>query len=422
MKLRTAQVWNYRSIVDSDPVDVTDRVTVLVGKNEQGKTTFLRGLLSFNTDVRYSSSDLPTHLRNQLEDAKPFEIQMVRLWLSIEQGDRERLREQVPDINTIEEFIVTKFFDGHYTYKAKDADGVESVVRFAVPAVGPYSDAMIKEAQALRSKLEAHAARLPTFAPGKQQADTHIDQFVSSSFEDRAAVNNLVNTFLTTLKALPGQDAVIQGDIASASGTIESKLAELEKVAQQDPRISFHKAIPRFVFHSTSLDKVPNHVHVAEFVKDPEGTSKGMANLCKVAGLSTQKVQELASTPDIGRRQNFEDNYRSSISGGINEFWTQEEYTIFFEIQKDRLNVSVSDKHYDRRIAPSDRSDGFQWYLSFYSAMVSEVSATDPTVMLLDNPGLELHADGQRDIKRFLEEKLLSTTQVIYVNSFSSND
>lgn len=77
--------------------------------------------------------------------------------------------------------------------------------------------------------------------------------------------------------------------------------------------------------------------------------------------------------------------------------------------------VAVSDKHYDRRIAPSDRSDGFQWYLSFYSALLSEVSATDPTVVLLDNPGLELHADGQRDIKRFLEEKLPGTTQVIYV-------
>jgi predicted ATP-dependent endonuclease of OLD family len=33
----------------------------------------------------------------------------------------------------------------------------------------------------------------------------------------------------------------------------------------------------------------------------------------------------------------------------------------------------------------------------------------------LDNPGLELHSDGQRDIKRFLEEKLSPTTQVIYV-------
>ncbi len=224
-----------------------------------------------------------------------------------------------------------------------------------------------------------------------------------------------MNTFLTTLKGLPGQDPAIQVDIALTSGAIEKQFADLESARQHDPRVSFHKAIPRFVFHSTSLDRIPNHVNVAEFVKDPDTTSKGMANLCRVAGLSTQKIQELASTTDAGRRQNFEDSYRSSVSGGINEFWTQETYTIHFQIEKDRLIVSVSDQHYDRRITPSDRSDGFQWYLSFYSALLSEVSATDPSVVLLDNPGLELHADGQRDIKRFLEEKLPTTTQVIYV-------
>jgi AAA domain, putative AbiEii toxin, Type IV TA system len=238
---------------------------------------------------------------------------------------------------------------------------------------------------------------------------------VSSNFDDHASIENLVNTFLTTLKGLPGQDPAIQADIAMTSGNIEKVAGDIKRALQQDPRVAFHKLIPRFVFHSTTLDRIPNNVSISEFVKDPDGTSKGMANLCKVAGLSTQKIQELASATDAGRRQNFEDNYRSSISGGLNEFWTQETYTIHFQIEKDRLIVSVSDKNYDRRIIPSDRSDGFQWYLSFYSALLSEVSASDPTVVLLDNPALELHADGQRDIKRFLEEKLPNSTQVLYV-------
>ena len=47
--------------------------------------------------------------------------------------------------------------------------------------------------------------------------------------------------------------------------------------------------------------------------------------------------------------------------------------------------------------------------------MLSGVSSTESTVLLLDNPGLELHADGQRDIKRFLEEKLPNSTQVVFV-------
>ena len=415
MRLRAAEVSNYRSIVNSGLVELEDRVSVLIGKNEQGKTTFLRALLSFNQEIRYTSADLPTHLRAQLEEADAATIAMVTLRLTAENSDLEKLREYVPDVAPTEEFIVTKYFDGHYAYWARLGDREPTAIKFAPPATSPFTNAMIKEAGSLRARLEAHASRLPGFAPGKQQADTHIDQFVSSNFEDRTAVSNLVNTFLTTLKSLPGQDAGIQADIAATSSVIERQFADLEKARQKDPRVDFHRMVPRFVFHSTSVDKIPNHVNIADFVKDPDGTSKGMSNLCKVAGLSTQKIQELASTTDAGRRQNFEDNYRSAISGGINEFWTQETYTVYFEIQKDRLIVSISDKHYDRRIPPSDRSDGFQWYLSFYSALLSEVSAADPTVVLLDNPGLELHADGQRDIKRFLEERLPSANQVIFV-------
>jgi len=44
MKLIKAQVQTYRSIVDSGTVDIEERVTVVIGKNEQGKTTFLRSI------------------------------------------------------------------------------------------------------------------------------------------------------------------------------------------------------------------------------------------------------------------------------------------------------------------------------------------------------------------------------------------
>lgn len=415
MRVRAVQVLNFRSVVDSEPVEITDRVTVLIGKNEQGKTNFLRGLASFNPRVRYSAGDLPNHLRARLEEANQAAIPEVRLWLLPDRQDRQALQRIVPDIDSLKEIKVTKYFDGHYDYSATDASGSEVPLQFAAPPMAPYAEAMSQEAERLKQKLSAHARRHPPFAPAKQQADAHVDQFTSSNFQDRDSVENLVKTFLTSLKGLPGQDPAIQSDIVSASRAIEAKFAELQKALGLDQSVEFHEHAPRFVFHSTALDKIPDQVSVAEFVKDPNATSRGMANLCKVAGLSTQKIQELASTTDKGRREAFEDSYRSSISGGINEFWTQESYTVHFRIDPGTLSVWVSDSNYDRRIAPSDRSDGFQWYLSFYSALLSEVSATDPTVLLLDNPGLELHADGQRDIKKFLEEKLPSTTQVVYV-------
>jgi predicted ATP-dependent endonuclease of OLD family len=128
-----------------------------------------------------------------------------------------------------------------------------------------------------------------------------------------------------------------------------------------------------------------------------------------------QKIEQLAASTETQTKEAFEDHYRAAVSGGINEFWSQDEYTVHFRFDKEKMSVSISDTSYGSRIAPLDRSDGFQWYLSFYAAMINEVSQGRSTVFLLDNPGLELHADGQRDIKRFFEEKLPKSAQVLFV-------
>jgi len=415
MKLVAAQIQNYRSIVDSGIADIDGHVIVVIGKNEQGKTNFLKALYSFNAKTSYSPNDLPNHLRANLEEKDKSEIPMVSVWLVPSEPDRNTLKELIQTIDDIKQFKVTRYYDGHYDYRALNNQDRENDVTFAEPDTARLVESIKKEGQSLKAKLDSHASRLAAFASAKTQADSHIEQFIASNFTDNTTADNLVTTFLTALKGLPGQDPPIQEDIASTAKNIEALKAKLQRVFESDPALDFQRLFPRFIFHSTVLDSIPNEVSIPDFIKGPEGTSKGMANLCKVAGLSIQKIQELASTTETQRREAYEDHYRASISGGINEFWTQESYNVHFRIDRDKLSVSISDNTYGRRIAPSDRSDGFQWYLSFYSALLSEVSVTDPMVLLLDNPALLLHADGQRDIKRFLEEKLLATTQVIYV-------
>ena len=48
MKLVSARIQNYRCISDSGEVPVDEAVTCLVGKNESGKTAFLRALHLLN--------------------------------------------------------------------------------------------------------------------------------------------------------------------------------------------------------------------------------------------------------------------------------------------------------------------------------------------------------------------------------------
>src|SRR5260370_38699091 len=80
MKFSRVRVQTYRSIVDSGIVEIEDGVTVVIGKNEQGKTNFLRGIRAFNPEEQFTPSDLPNHLRPSLEEKKPEEISIVTVW------------------------------------------------------------------------------------------------------------------------------------------------------------------------------------------------------------------------------------------------------------------------------------------------------------------------------------------------------
>jgi len=414
MKLRRVQVQNFRSIVDSGAVDIGEGVTVLIGKNEQGKSNFLKALTSFNPNRSYTPNDLPKHLRTQLEEKDAAGIAIVTIWVVPEQADRVQLKEALRDVATIDEFRISRYYDGHYEYQESRANKT-ATLEFSKPDIAkPVED--IKElANGLKTKLEEHSKRLPSFAPAGLQANVHIDQFVKSDFSDASQIENIVRTFVTLLTGLPGQDQTIQEDISTTANELQVRIEELQQALKKDPMAIFQRRIPHFLFHSSRMDRIPNEVNVAEFVADPEKISKGMANLCGAAGLTIQKIKELAAATDASQREVYEDQYRTSISGAINEFWTQESYDVYFRFEKEKLSVSISDDTYSFRTAPSDRSDGFQWYLSFYCALRNEVSTTETRIVLLDNPALELHADGQRDIKRFLEERLAPTTQVIYV-------
>lgn len=415
MILRRVNVQNFRSIVDSGSVDIEEGITVLIGKNEQGKTNFLKALTSFNQDPVYSPSDLPNHLRPSLEEKTTKDIPIVTLWFTLNPEDRTALKAIVEDIDDIKDLKATKFYDGSYQFSISKGDLVDQPLQFARPDTSTEEQKIKEAAKALQTKLAVHTERLPEFATSKDKIDQLTESLLSANFAQVGQLKDVVQTFSAALKGLPGQDQAIQEDITATGRDIETHLTAIQKIHASDKRTAFIASLPIFILHSARVDQIPNAVPVSQFTADPEGTSRGMLNLCRAAGLSLQKIQQLAATKDTAQREVYEDYYKGTISGGLNEFWNQETYHVHFRIETDRLSVSISDETYSQRIPPLDRGEGFQWYLSFYSTLLSELVAHKKTILLFDNPGLELHVDGQRDIKHFLEEKVTFDSQVVYV-------
>lgn len=78
------------------------------------------------------------------------------------------------------------------------------------------------------------------------------------------------------------------------------------------------------------------------------------------------------------------------------------------------LNFRVEDRKHEFTNNFSRRSSGYRWFFSFLAAFSEFESRGGDVVILLDEPGLTLHAKAQRDFLRFINERLAPAGQVIY--------
>lgn len=77
------------------------------------------------------------------------------------------------------------------------------------------------------------------------------------------------------------------------------------------------------------------------------------------------------------------------------------------------LDIRIRDQRHRVTMNFGERSEGFVWFFSFVAAF-SEVQERDHLIVLLDEPGLGLHAAAQADLLRYIGERLAPRHQVVY--------
>ena len=110
------------------------------------------------------------------------------------------------------------------------------------------------------------------------------------------------------------------------------------------------------------------------------------------------------------------------------EYWTtNKNLDIEFNVEhvNERiLNIRVRNNNYRVSLPLGNRSKGFLWFFSFliwFSKI--QCDKNKKYILLLDEPGLSLHASAQDDLLRFIDEKLSvgyqinhSSPKMIYVH------
>ena len=387
MKLENVQVTKYKCIEDSTPWKV-DQVTTLVGKNEAGKSAILEALYKLNPvendSSNFDNTDYPRRYAltdEGLEDSKVANV-LTTTW-SLDEPDLELLRQELPELEIKDDVIITI------------RKGYENILCWSVTADEPATVTTLVETahfnaseraavtgdpatiRALHEALSTIKAPTPKHQGLKQWLDEKYPQQSISLAAGAVLLPNLPKfVYFKEYERLPGKVSINQ-------------LVQLE----QENRLTFELKIFQALLDlvNSSAQKIAQTGRSEDLIMNLEAIENRLTDEI-FAYWSQNRHLKVDFRCDMGRP-----NDPPPFNAG---------YVFSTRIRNERHRASVN---FD------ERSTGFIWFFSFliwFSQM--KANYADKLIVLLDEPGLTLHGKAQKDLLRYIREKLQPDHQVIY--------
>lgn len=423
MKLKTARIQNYRSIRDTGVFDVEEIKTILVGPNEAGKTAVLQALQQINPPQGVKCfdalRDYPRAKYNDITTGKvdPKKVPVVTVTFMLEKDDLAALPISMRGIT---EYSVTRYIANNASYLLIGAP--------ALPTVG----AIRKDA----TRLAVHVDNRSPVAEGNPStvqadnlnvllADWRDDQVMTSELS--AALKQWVDQLIA--HADDSEDARIDRLKAAFSISLDQDTA-LKALGER---------IPVFVLFS-SYFRVRPLIHLGHLadrleskILDDEQYDYGNKCLLQLLGFTARELSTLgkvseptADQPDALQafrdqldKRKYQLNAASvQLTSEIRSVWKPsstrpEADRLRLDVDGQYLKVVVEDE-LGVEIELDQRSEGFQWLVSFFVVFFAEAAEKhENAVLLLDEPGMSLHALKQREFRDTIT-KLATKNQTIY--------
>ena len=105
----------------------------------------------------------------------------------------------------------------------------------------------------------------------------------------------------------------------------------------------------------------------------------------------------------------------AALTDEVLQYWSQNrQLRVEFDLAGEELHLRIRNERHRVSVPFDERSRGFVWFFSFLAYFSQlDVERAD-YVFLLDEPGLNLHAQAQKDFLRFIEERLAPLHPVVY--------
>lgn len=393
LTLKEVEINKYKCFLEPQKVTFDDKITTLVGKNESGKTAFLEALAKFNyfeDDPKYQfdvTSDFPRkELKKYQRDKEPVEV--VKCTFEISKDLLEEIQDDVgKKVFNQKMFSYGIKYDGGSTWYNLDAnDELFLKEYFKQFDISAETKEKLKEIKTVK-ELESLSSSTE-------------DEKIKEIFKDLK--ENYINVSFEW-------DNIINGYIAK------------NYLRPYFPKFWYfdeYYALPSRI----NINRLQNNQTDGNLDEDALKTSKALFEL---SGIDIKKLLNSSTFESFIAELEATSN---EITDQIFEYWsTNENLEIRFEIEnkKNPQNNNILEKILDIRVRNSrhrvslplkNRSKGFNWFFSFIVWFSKIQSNGDKNfILLLDEPGLNLHASAQADLLRYIED-LSKEYQLIYTS------
>lgn len=384
MLLKKVTIHKYKSFLTEQSYTVEDRITRIVGKNESGKTALLEALAK----------------SNYFEDNADFQFDKD---LDYPRSEFIKAKNENPAVLTCE-----------YELSDEDVESVED----------EYGEGIISKQTFSLTSYYDNTRKTTGVA-----VDFNVfKNWLITSFDVGDQGQELLRS-VASFSAL--EDVVSENETTPGMKEIQTELNKIKKGAGkwENPLEGYiyltyiSPAVPKLWYFSDYFS-LPCRINLNEFA-----TGKPTGSLSSEEFKIAKALFELSGLQlsDIQSETNFEafkaqlEATSNSITDDMFEYWTtNQNLEIRFDIEHAAnnvryLNIRIYNSKHRVTLPLKNRSKGFLWFFSFLVWFSKIQGNTDSKyILLLDEPGLSLHASAQSDLLRFIDEKLAPEYQVIY--------
>lgn len=427
MRLKSARIQNYRSIKDTGLFQVENLKTIFVGPNESGKTVILQALQQLNQPSNVAEfdelRDYPRSLYNDITTKKVTAetVEVVRGNFELEGEDKKLLPTEYRECV----YVKYKMLNNKCYHTLENA-----------PKEITYDD--------IKSDLNRLCAHISKQFTSSNPSSTEKDPILTlqASIESWSDYSIINSERATLLKGWFEKNySYIEEDNQKEEDRYNKLINQIAFNGKRDEVLKIlAQRAPVFVLFNNYF-KVKPLVHLqhladridSNILDNDKYYDYGNTCLLKLLGFSARELSNIGATASpsqnnpealnayrdkLDRRSYQLDAASVRLTNEIKRIWNPdpkrpEADKLVISADGQYLKVVVED-NIGVKIELDQRSEGFQWLVSFYVVFFAEaMDKHKNAILLLDEPGMSLHGLKQREFRETIS-RLAENNQTIY--------